>query len=67
MLAILAIGSLLSLALLLIVRNLEERSARASFENLAQVHFDGLDANIRQTLNNLAALGDLYDFAPAIR
>ncbi|MGC2111224.1 MAG: CHASE domain-containing protein [Candidatus Korobacteraceae bacterium] len=66
MLGILTLGSLLSLALLLVVRDLEERRAHADFENLAQMRFDGLDANIRLTLNNLAALGDLYSSSHSV-
>jgi len=53
---ILVIGSVLNLAVLGVLRSQEEHSARAAFENVAQVRFDDLEASVHQSLDNLDAV-----------
>ena len=58
---ILVIGSVLNLAVLVILRSQEERSARAAFDNVAQVRFDDLEASVHESLDNLDAVAAFFN------
>ncbi len=58
---ILVIGSVLNLAVLVVLRSQEERSARAAFENVAQVRFDDLESSVHESLDNLDAVAAFFN------
>ena len=58
---ILVIGTVLNLAVLMVLRSQEERSAKADFENVAQVRFDDLEASVHVSLENLDAVAAFFD------
>jgi PAS domain S-box-containing protein len=58
---ILVIGSLLNLAVLVVLRSQEERNAKAAFENVAQVRFDDLEASVHESLDNLDAVAAFFN------
>ncbi len=58
---ILTLGGLLCCIVLFVVRSMEERTTRSIFESVADVSFENLEANIRQTLDNVDAMGAFYD------
>ena len=58
---ILVIGTVLNLAVLMVLRSQEERSAKADFENVAQVRFDDLEASVHISLENLDAVAAFFD------
>ena len=60
MLAIAAVVSL-SLAVFFTLWRLENQSAKASFEIVAQERFDALQTNVTLTLNSLVSLGAFFD------
>ena len=64
--AILVVGSLLNLAVLLILRNQEERTARAAFEGGAQMRFDDLEASVHQSLDNLDAVAGFFNSSRSV-
>jgi PAS domain S-box-containing protein len=63
---ILIIGSLLNLAVLVILRSQEERSARAAFESAAQMRFDDLEASVQQSLDNLDAVKAFFNASRSV-
>jgi PAS domain S-box-containing protein len=58
---ILVIGSVLNLAVLMVLRSQEERNAKSDFENVAQVRFDDLEASVHISLENLDAVAAFFD------
>jgi PAS domain S-box-containing protein len=60
-------GMVLSLAIFLTLKGLEERNAEASFDIAGQERLDGLQTSITLTLNSLVSLGAFYDHAPDIQ
>ena len=60
-LGILLVGSVLNVAVFLLLRNLEERSAKAAFENVAAERLDDVEVSIQQSLDNLDALAAFYN------
>ena len=62
-LGIAAAGIVLSVMIFTTLRGLESKNAEASFNGVAQEHLDALETNITLALNNLVAIGALFDHA----
>ena len=62
-LGIAAAGILLSVMIFSTLRGLEGKNAEASFNGVAQEHLDALETNITLALDNLVAIGALFDHA----
>jgi len=62
-LGIAATGILLSVIISTTLRGLESKNAEASFNGVAQEHLDALETNITLALDNLVAIGALFDHA----
>jgi CHASE1-domain containing sensor protein len=61
-----ALDLLVSLVLFFTFRDLEQKNAQAAFERFAQERFDGLEANIALNLNDIIALGALFDVSESV-
>ena len=62
-LGIAAAGIVLSVVIFTTLRSLESKNAEASFNVVAQEHLDALETNITLALDNLVAIGALFDHA----
>jgi two-component system, NtrC family, sensor kinase len=62
-LGIAAAGIVLSVMIFTTMRGLESKNAEASFNGVAQEHLDALETNITLALDNLVAIGALFDHA----
>lgn len=62
-LGIAAAGILLSVIIFTTLRGLESKNAEAAFNGVAQEHLDALETNITLALDNLVAIGALFDHA----
>jgi two-component system, NtrC family, sensor kinase len=58
-----AAGILLSVIIFTTLRGLESKNAEASFNGVAQEHLDALETNVTLALDNLVAIGALFDHA----
>lgn len=65
-LVIFAAGTILSALLFTTLHSLEIKNAQASFNGSARERLDALETAISQTVNNLIALGALFDAAPGV-
>jgi len=67
-LAVLAVAAVVSVtvAAVFTLWNIENRSAKASFDIVAQERFDALAADITLTLHSLASLGAFLDSSPGV-
>jgi PAS domain S-box-containing protein len=57
----LLVALLLSLAIFVALRRLEDQNALAAFRGAANERFDTLEVNVGRTLDNIAALGGFFD------
>jgi CHASE1-domain containing sensor protein len=61
MLGIVIVGSILNLVVFFVLRNLEDKSAKVAFDNVAEVRFDDLESNVRQSIDNLEAVAGFFN------